>query len=223
MVPSLAVLSVKCGVEISVHTSVSPTQQRAVSHSTIRAAMRLQGSGSAISPGRHASRSSLRCAGGAMDRCLRLHVLCRGAGGRGRGGGGRTRTGPGGACSFEAPLLAQQLRPHAWDALKPYTPVFLPPLRPHATRLPHCATAGMKLREYKASDGKEHLGSSLSPVTTRPFPGPPPDSGPPLRILPIGGLGEIGMNCMLVGAYDRYVVIDAGLMFPEWVAWVQGG
>uniref|UniRef100_A0A2N9EKK2 Uncharacterized protein n=1 Tax=Fagus sylvatica TaxID=28930 RepID=A0A2N9EKK2_FAGSY len=23
--------------------------------------------------------------------------------------------------------------------------------------------------------------------------------GPPLRVLPIGGLGEIGMNCMLVG------------------------
>jgi hypothetical protein len=39
--------------------------------------------------------------------------------------------------------------------------------------------------------------------------------GPPLRILPIGGLGEIGMNCMLVGNYDRYIMIDAGLMFPE--------
>lgn len=39
--------------------------------------------------------------------------------------------------------------------------------------------------------------------------------GPPLRILPIGGLGEIGMNCMLVGHYDRYILIDAGLMFPE--------
>ncbi|XP_016475717.2 ribonuclease J isoform X1 [Nicotiana tabacum] len=38
--------------------------------------------------------------------------------------------------------------------------------------------------------------------------------GPPLRILPIGGLGEIGMNCMLVGNYDRYILIDAGIMFP---------
>lgn len=38
--------------------------------------------------------------------------------------------------------------------------------------------------------------------------------GPPLRILPIGGLGEIGMNCMLVGYYDRYILIDAGVMFP---------
>lgn len=49
----------------------------------------------------------------------------------------------------------------------------------------------------------------------RPFPGPPPDQGPPLRVLPIGGLGEIGMNCMMVGAGGRYIVIDAGLLFPE--------
>ncbi|XP_017219494.1 ribonuclease J isoform X1 [Daucus carota subsp. sativus] len=39
--------------------------------------------------------------------------------------------------------------------------------------------------------------------------------GPPLRVLPIGGLGEIGMNCMLVGNFDRYIMIDAGIMFPD--------
>ncbi|KAF1893247.1 hypothetical protein Lal_00001695 [Lupinus albus] len=39
--------------------------------------------------------------------------------------------------------------------------------------------------------------------------------GPPLRVLPIGGLGEIGMNCMLVGNHDRYILIDAGIMFPD--------
>ena len=64
------------------------------------------------------------------------------------------------------------------------------------------------------SDGKEHLGSSQMP-RGRPFPGPPLGEGPPLRVLPIGGLGEIGMNCMLVGARDRYILIDAGLMFPD--------
>ncbi|EPS67461.1 hypothetical protein M569_07313, partial [Genlisea aurea] len=41
-------------------------------------------------------------------------------------------------------------------------------------------------------------------------------SGPPLRILPIGGLGEIGMNCMLIGNYDRYILVDAGVMFPDY-------
>ncbi|XP_057970233.1 ribonuclease J isoform X2 [Malania oleifera] len=41
-------------------------------------------------------------------------------------------------------------------------------------------------------------------------------NGPPLRVLPIGGLGEIGMNCMLVGNYDRYILIDAGIMFPDY-------
>ncbi|KAI9108745.1 hypothetical protein K1719_020050 [Acacia pycnantha] len=40
-------------------------------------------------------------------------------------------------------------------------------------------------------------------------------NGPPLRVLPIGGLGEIGMNCMLVGNHDRYILIDAGVMFPD--------
>eukprot|EP01018_Ginkgo_biloba_P034064 Gb_26634 [translate_table: standard] len=40
--------------------------------------------------------------------------------------------------------------------------------------------------------------------------------GPPLRILPLGGVGEIGMNCMLVGHYNRYILVDAGLMFPDY-------
>ena len=30
-----------------------------------------------------------------------------------------------------------------------------------------------------------------------------------------GWIGEIGMNCMLVGSGDRYVLLDAGLMFPS--------
>ena len=36
-----------------------------------------------------------------------------------------------------------------------------------------------------------------------------------LRIIPLGGLGEIGKN-MTVVEYDEHIlVVDAGLMFPE--------
>jgi ribonuclease J len=36
-----------------------------------------------------------------------------------------------------------------------------------------------------------------------------------LHIVPLGGLGEFGMNCMAVCWGDDIIVIDAGLMFPE--------
>jgi ribonuclease J len=36
-----------------------------------------------------------------------------------------------------------------------------------------------------------------------------------LQIIPLGGLGEFGMNCMAVRYGDDILVIDGGLMFPE--------
>jgi ribonuclease J len=36
-----------------------------------------------------------------------------------------------------------------------------------------------------------------------------------LHIVPLGGLGEFGMNCMAVRWGDDIIVIDAGMMFPE--------
>jgi ribonuclease J len=36
-----------------------------------------------------------------------------------------------------------------------------------------------------------------------------------LKLVPLGGLGEFGMNCMVLRWQDDIIVIDAGLMFPE--------
>ena len=37
----------------------------------------------------------------------------------------------------------------------------------------------------------------------------------PVRIVPLGGLGEVGMNCMVVDSGEDRVVVDCGLMFPS--------
>ena len=42
-----------------------------------------------------------------------------------------------------------------------------------------------------------------------------PNNISPLKLIPLGGLGEIGMNMMLLEYEEALIVIDAGLMFPE--------
>ena len=37
----------------------------------------------------------------------------------------------------------------------------------------------------------------------------------PVRIVPLGGLGEIGMNCMAVECDGRVAVVDCGVLFPN--------
>ncbi|GAB2269701.1 hypothetical protein Dimus_004623 [Dionaea muscipula] len=64
----------------------------------------------------------------------------------------------------------------------------------------------------KLEGAKKSMEDSVKRKMEQFYEGP---SGPPIRVLPIGGLGEIGMNCMLVGNYDHYILIDAGIMFPD--------
>jgi mRNA degradation ribonuclease J1/J2 len=39
-------------------------------------------------------------------------------------------------------------------------------------------------------------------------------AGKKLRVLPLGGLGEIGKNMTVIEYDGRIVVVDTGLMFP---------
>jgi ribonuclease J len=41
------------------------------------------------------------------------------------------------------------------------------------------------------------------------------ETKPGLSVIPLGGLGEIGLNMLLVRCREQSLVIDAGLMFPE--------
>jgi ribonuclease J len=40
-------------------------------------------------------------------------------------------------------------------------------------------------------------------------------AAPPLELIPLGGLGEFGMNMMLVACGETAILVDAGVMFPE--------
>ena len=42
-----------------------------------------------------------------------------------------------------------------------------------------------------------------------------PSNPPPLRVIPLGGLGEIGMNLMVYEQGDTAILVDCGMMFPD--------
>jgi ribonuclease J len=40
-------------------------------------------------------------------------------------------------------------------------------------------------------------------------------TAPPLEIVPLGGVGEFGMNTMVIACGETAILVDAGVMFPE--------
>lgn len=44
---------------------------------------------------------------------------------------------------------------------------------------------------------------------------PPPVPNDTVRIVPLGGLGEVGRNCNVIEYRGRLVVVDCGVLFPE--------
>src|SRR5688500_20294615 len=41
------------------------------------------------------------------------------------------------------------------------------------------------------------------------------DGAPPVEMVPLGGLGEFGLNMMAISCGGTTILIDAGSMFPE--------
>src|SRR4026207_420038 len=53
-------------------------------------------------------------------------------------------------------------------------------------------------------------------TTSRPAPVPIASPGEPaLRCIPLGGLGEIGLNMMLIECGPDILAVDCGLLFPD--------
>ncbi|MEK7879187.1 MAG: hypothetical protein AAB285_04945, partial [candidate division NC10 bacterium] len=54
--------------------------------------------------------------------------------------------------------------------------------------------------------------NAAAPHPVDPF-APAPE--PSVRLIPLGGLGEIGINMMLVEFGEDLIAVDCGLMFPD--------
>jgi ribonuclease J len=50
---------------------------------------------------------------------------------------------------------------------------------------------------------------------TEPFLREGPPRGDQLRVVPLGGLGEIGMNCLALEQADGILIVDCGITFPN--------
>lgn len=55
----------------------------------------------------------------------------------------------------------------------------------------------------------------MTPVQADALSVPEPPAGPYVRIIPLGGCGEIGRNMTLIETRDDMIAVDCGLMFPD--------
>ena len=89
---------------------------------------------------------------------------------------------------------------------------------PRAGDLPSAPGHGCRLRGPRASDdwgrqcrsGDRHQQLADGDLTDDRLHG-----APPLEIIPLGGVGEFGMNMMVIACGDTAILVDAGVMFPE--------
>jgi ribonuclease J len=59
------------------------------------------------------------------------------------------------------------------------------------------------------------LRDSLSPVAASSLKPPPPLGGDVVRVIPLGGLGDIGRNMTVLEYGGQLLLIDCGVLFPE--------
>lgn len=67
-----------------------------------------------------------------------------------------------------------------------------------------------KPRPFKVERAANNKVELTVPVET-----PEPDAKPAIKIIPLGGLGQIGMNITAFEYQDSIIVVDCGLAFPE--------
>ncbi len=63
--------------------------------------------------------------------------------------------------------------------------------------------------------GEARANASKFGTGARPQPAAPQGNPDAVRIVPLGGLEEIGRNCMFIEYKNEIIIIDAGLQFPE--------
>jgi ribonuclease J len=67
--------------------------------------------------------------------------------------------------------------------------------------------------DTNASSGRSR--DSLSPVAASSLKPPPPLGGDVVRVIPLGGLGDIGRNMTVLEYRGQLLLIDCGVLFPE--------